>query len=222
MDIIGVLPVYLGFVAAVDERARRRIVVEPTLTAAGVGGGFLLLGEVILHVLGISAGDFQVAGGPLLLVLAIYDLLHPELPLRQPGVHLGVVPLGTPLIVGPAVLTTLLTLARSQGYLLALLAFGVNLVLVWAALHWASLIVRAIGEAGARAVAKVFELLLAAIGVTLVRRGVELALQEAQRGLPRVWGGFWSRSAVGGLLRTASPGNGSTLEQPADLCRGLK
>jgi hypothetical protein len=35
---------------------------------------------------------------------------------------------------------------------------------------------------------KVFELLLAAIGVTLVRHGVELALQEAQRGLPRVWG----------------------------------
>jgi small neutral amino acid transporter SnatA (MarC family) len=48
--------------------------------------------------------------------------------------------------------------------------------------------VRVIGEAGARAVAKVFELLLAAIGVTLVRRGVELALQEAHRVLPDVWG----------------------------------
>jgi multiple antibiotic resistance protein len=188
VDIVGVLPVYLGFVAAVDEGARRRIVVEATLTAAGVGGGFLFLGDGILHVLGISVGDFQVAGGLLLLVLALYDLLHPELPLRQPGVHLGVVPLGTPLIAGPTVLTTLLTLARSQGYLLMLLAFAVNLVLVWAALRWASLIVRAIGEAGARAVAKVFELLLAAIGVTLVRRGVELALQEAQRWLPRVWG----------------------------------
>jgi multiple antibiotic resistance protein len=153
-----------------------------------VGGGFLFLGDAILHAVGVSVGDFQVAGGLLLLVLALYDLLHPELPLRQPGMHLGVVPLGTPLIVGPAVLTTLLTLARGQGYLLALLAFGVNLVLVWAALRWASLIVRVIGEAGARAVAKVFELLLAAIGVTLVRRGVELALQEAQRGLPHMWG----------------------------------
>jgi len=86
------------------------------------------------------------------------------------------------------VLTTLLTLARTQGYLMALLAFGVNLVLVWAVLRWASLIVRVIGEAGARAVAKVFELLLAAIGVTLVRRGLELALQEAHRTLPQIWG----------------------------------
>jgi multiple antibiotic resistance protein len=188
VDIVGVLPVYLGFVATVEESTRRRIVVEATLTAAGVGGGFLFLGDAILHAVGVSVGDFQIAGGLLLLVLALYDLLHPELPLRQPGVHLGVVPLGTPLIAGPAVLTTLLTLARTHGYLLALLAFGVNLVLVWAALRWASLIVRAIGEPGARAVAKVFELLLAAIGVTLVRRGVELALQEAQRGLPQVWG----------------------------------
>jgi multiple antibiotic resistance protein len=187
VDIVGVLPVYLGFVAAVDESTRRRIVVEATLTAAGLGIGFLFLGDAILHVVGVGMGDFQVAGGLLLLVLALYDLLHPELPLRQPGVHLGVVPLGTPLIAGPAVLTTLLTLARSHGYVLALLAFGVNMLLAWAALRWASLIVRVIGEAGARAVAKVFQLLLAAIGVTLVRRGVELALQEAPRGLPQVW-----------------------------------
>jgi small neutral amino acid transporter SnatA (MarC family) len=59
--------------------------------------------------------------------------------------------------------------------------------LVWVALRWASLIVRVIGEAGARAVAKVFALLLAAIGVTLVHRGVELALQEGSRGLSHVW-----------------------------------
>ena len=115
VDVVGVLPVYLGFVAALDEPARRRIVLDATLTAAGVGGGFLFLGDAILAVVGVSVGDFQVAGGLLLLVLAIYDLLHPELPLRQPGVHLGVVPLGTPLIAGPAVLTTLLTIARTLG-----------------------------------------------------------------------------------------------------------
>ena len=188
VDIVGVLPVHLGFVVTVEERDRRGIVVDATLTAAGVGGAFLFLGDAILHAVGVSVGDFQVAGGLLLLVLALYDLLHPELPLRQPGVHLGVVPLGTPLIVGPAVLTTLLSLARTQGYLLAPLAFGFNLVLVWAALRWASLIVRVIGEAGSHAVAKVFELPLAAIGVALVRRGVELALQEAHRGLSPVWG----------------------------------
>jgi multiple antibiotic resistance protein len=179
VDIIGVLPVYLGLVSQLDAGARQRIAAEATLTAAGIGVAFLLLGDAILYVLGITVGDFQIAGGLLLLVLAIYDLLHPELPLRQLGVRLGVVPLGTPLLVGPAVLTTVLTLARSYGYALTLLAFAVNLALVWLALRWASVVVRLIGEAGARAVAKVFGLLLAAIGITFIRRGLEQVLRGA-------------------------------------------
>lgn len=178
VDIVGVLPVYLGFVAALDVETRQRVALEATITAAGIGVGFLLLGDAVLRVVGVGVGDFQMAGGLLLLILAIHDLLHPELPLRQPGGHLGVVPLGTPLIVGPAVLTTLLTLARSQGYALTLLAFSFNLVLVWVALRWASAVVRAIGVGGAQALAKVFGLLLAAIGVTLIRRGLELVLSN--------------------------------------------
>jgi multiple antibiotic resistance protein len=185
VDIVGVLPVYLGFVAALDTETRRRVAVEATFTAAGIGVGFLFLGDAVLHVVGVRVGDFQMAGGLLLLILAIHDLLHPERPLRHPAGHLGVVPLGTPLIVGPAVLTSLLTLARSYGYAMTLVSFSVNLVLVWVALRWATVVVRAVGEAGAQAMAKVFGLLLAAIGVTLIRRGLELALREAHTDLPR-------------------------------------
>jgi multiple antibiotic resistance protein len=178
VDIVGVLPVYLGLVTALDMQARQRLTVEATITAAGIGVAFLLVGDAVLHLVGVSIGDFQMAGGLLLLLLAIHNLLHPELPLRDPGKHLGVVPLGTPLIVGPAVLTTLLTLARSHGYALTLLALTLNLVLVWVALRWASVVVRVIGEAGAQAMAKVFGLLLAAIGVMLIRHGLELTLRE--------------------------------------------
>jgi small neutral amino acid transporter SnatA (MarC family) len=56
--------------------------------------------------------------------------LHPELPLRHPAGHLGVVPLGTSLIVGPAILATLLTPARTHGYALTLVSCSANLVLV--------------------------------------------------------------------------------------------
>jgi multiple antibiotic resistance protein len=178
VDIIGVLPVYLGFVASLDTQARRRVAAEASLTAAGIGTGFLFLGDAVLHVMGVSVGDFQMAGGLLLLLLAIHDLLQPGLAARQPLGRLGVVPLGTPLIVGPAVMMTLLTLARSHGYALTVVAFGANLVLVWLALRWAPAVVRVIGEAGAQAMAKVFGLLLAAIGVTFIRRGLELTLRE--------------------------------------------
>src|SRR2546426_8210776 len=116
VDVVAVVLVYLGIGVPLDETARRRLVLEATMTAAAIGLGFLLVGDAVLHFLGVTVGDFQVAGGVLLLVLSIYDLLHPELPLRQPGAHLGVVPLGIPMIVGPATLTTLLTLARTHGY----------------------------------------------------------------------------------------------------------
>lgn len=108
VDVVGLVPIYLGISRGIDDPERRQLVLEATLTAAAVGTGFLVMGDAILSFLGVSVGDFQVAGGTLLLVLAVYDLLHPELPLRRPGVRLGGVPLGIPMIVGPAVLTTLL------------------------------------------------------------------------------------------------------------------
>lgn len=176
VDVVGVLPVYLGLAGGMDEPERRRVVTEATLTAAAVGAGFLVAGDAALQVLGVGVPDFQVAGGLLLLVLSIYDLLHPVTPLRQVGARIGVVPLGIPMIVGPAVLTTLLVLARTEGYAVTLAAFGANLALVWAALRWAAGIERVLGEAGARAVAKVASLLLAALGVTMIRRGLAALL----------------------------------------------
>ena len=178
VDVVALVPIYLGIGMPLDEAARRRLVLEATLTAAAVGLGFLLIGDAVLYFLGVTVGDFQVAGGLLLLVLSIYELIHPELPLRQPGAHPGVVPLGIPMIVGPAVLTTLLTVARTHGYTVTLIAFALNLVIVWTALRWASLIGRVLGDAGCRASAKVSNLVLAAIAVTFVRRGVMAALTK--------------------------------------------
>ena len=176
VDTIGLVPIYLGISAGVDERGRRQLALEATLTAAVLGVSFMVLGDAVLSFLGVTVGDFQVAGGFLLLVLSLYDLVHPELPLRQPGARLGVVPLGIPMIVGPAVLTTLLTVARTYGYAVTLASFALNLVIVWGALRWAALIGRVLGDAGSRAVAKVFNLMLAAIAVTFIRLGVTAAL----------------------------------------------
>ena len=176
VDVVGVVPIYLGIGMPLDESARRRLVFEATLTGAGVGLGFLLVGDAILYFLGVTVGDFQIAGGVLLLVLSIHELLHPELPLRQPGARPGVVPLGIPMIVGPAVLTTLLTVARTHGYVVTVMAFALNLMIVWVVLRWAPLIGRVLGDAGARAIAKVLNLVLAAIAVTFIRQGLMAAM----------------------------------------------
>ena len=176
VDVVAVVLVYLGIGVRLPEPARRRLILEATITAAAVGLGFLFAGDAILRFLGVTVGDFQIAGGLLLLVLSIHDLLHPDMPLRQPGTRPGVVPLGIPMIAGPAVLTTLITLARTHGYALTVTAYVLNLVIVWAALRWASLVRRLLGEAGGRAITKVLSLVLAAIAVTFIRRGVMSAL----------------------------------------------
>jgi len=176
VDVVAVVLVYLGIGVRLPEPARRRLILESAITAAAVGLGFLFAGDAILRFLGVTVGDFQIAGGLLLLVLSIHDLLHPDMPLRQPGTRPGVVPLGIPMIAGPAVLTSLITLARTHGYALTVTAYVLNLVIVWAALRWASLVGRLLGEAGGRAITKVLSLVLAAIAVTFIRRGVMSAL----------------------------------------------
>jgi multiple antibiotic resistance protein len=176
VDVVAVVLVYLGIGVRLPEPARRRLILESTITAAAVGLGFLFAGDAILGFLGVTVGDFQIAGGLLLLVLSIHDLLHPDMPLRQPGTRPGVVPLGIPMIAGPAVLTSLITLARTHGYALTVSAYVLNLVIVWAALRWAALVGRLLGEAGGRAITKVLSLVLAAIAVTFIRRGVMSAL----------------------------------------------
>ena len=71
VDVVAVVLVYLGIGVRLPEPARRRLILESTITAAAVGLGFLFAGDAILGFLGVTVGDFQIAGGLLLLVLLL-------------------------------------------------------------------------------------------------------------------------------------------------------
>ncbi len=172
VDILGVLPLYVSLTANLDAGSRRRLPLQSVLTATGVALGFLGLGESLFRLMGISVGDFQVAGGVLLFLLSTYDIVSPGTLRRQPPRHLGVVPLGTPLIAGPAALATLVLLVQNYGYAATLTALGANMLLVFLALSQAPRVAVVLGEAGSEAIAKVSALFLAAFGVSLVRRGL--------------------------------------------------
>jgi multiple antibiotic resistance protein len=171
VDVLGVIPLYLSLTGGLSAEMRQRLPRQSTLTATVVGLGFLLVGNAVFRVLGISVADFQVAGGILLLVLSVHDLLasggdHPEAPQT-----VGAVPLGTPLIVGPAALATLALLVQNYGYPVTLLALAANMALAFLVLSHADKVGRVFGRAGSEVIAKVANLLLAAFGVSLVRRG---------------------------------------------------
>ena len=109
IDPAGSIPVYLALTANQTIEQRRQIARRACFVAACVGVLFVILGQAVLSFLGLSFADFQIAGGILLVVLAIIDLLTPGKPAvvdRPVDGSMGVVPLAIPLIVGRATITT--------------------------------------------------------------------------------------------------------------------
>lgn len=171
MDPVGLVPLFLGMTQGVDGPHRSRVVHQATWTAALVAVGFLFLGKLIFRALGITVPDFQMAGGIILLGLATKDLLGPAPAAAALSEDFGVVPLGMPLIVGPGALTSLLIGMDAVGLGLTLLAFAANLALINLSFRYGDRLARLVGMPGLRAISKIVSLLLAAIAVSMIRRG---------------------------------------------------
>jgi multiple antibiotic resistance protein len=172
IDAFGLVPLFLAFTAGASVQQRRRISFEAVLWATVIAVVFMFLGNAMFRLLGISTYDFMIAGGLILLVLAVLDLLLPGKPSVVEGEIVGIVPLAMPLIAGPATLTNVLVLAASHGYAMTALALAVNFALLLVVLLTAGTIAKTIGINTLRAVSKLVMVLLAAIAVNLISRGV--------------------------------------------------
>jgi multiple antibiotic resistance protein len=175
IDPVGLAAIFLGLGRNVDAAQRQKIANQATWTGGLVALGFLILGQSVFRAVGISVSDFQIAGGLILFVIAAKDLLSSAAEPEKLPPDFGVVPLGMPLIAGPASITTLLVLAQNQviGLAVTLVALAANLVLVVLALHYSESLGRKIGETGLRAISKIVSMLLAAIAVSMIRQGLK-------------------------------------------------
>ena len=177
VNVIGVLPMFMNFTEGLDRPKINRIIVQSVVTATIVALIFLAVGKVILNLLGITVSDFMIAGGILLFIISLDDLISMERRWSQIDPEsLGAVPLGVPLIVGPAVLTTILILVQEYGPLATVAALIVNMLLTGITFWLYAPIIRLLGKSGARTVSKLAALLLAAIAVMMVRKGIVLLL----------------------------------------------
>ena len=173
VDPFGLLPVFVALTEGLSKPQRHKVIRESLATALGVAIVFQFVGRYILSVVGVTVGDFMVAGGLLLFALALIELVNPKGTLSQIAADCGVVPLGVPLIVGPAVLATLILLSNSFGPVTTLIALSLNILLVGVMFISAQSLMRLLGAGGTKVISKIAGLLLAAIGVMLVRRGLE-------------------------------------------------
>ena len=171
IDPVGLVAIFMGLGTNASQQQRKHQAFLGILTALCVAAGFIFLGKAIFTALGITVADFQVAGGLILLVLAVRELVGFGAQDRGGGEEFGVVPLGMPLIAGPALLTALLILIDSVGLVFTVASLLVNLALVAVALCNADRFTRWMGKQGLRGVSKLIALLLAAIAISLIRRG---------------------------------------------------
>ena len=180
VDAIGVLPLFISLTEEMERARRKAVILQSVTTAAIVAVIFLWFGPLLLRFLNISVPDFMTAGGLLLFAISLNDLLTGTKKQREADPDsLGAVPIGIPLITGPAVLTTCLLLTSMHGRGITTAAVVVNVSLAGVVFLAADPLTKLLGRTGMKTVSKLASLLLAAIGVMLIRKGVEGILQSS-------------------------------------------
>ncbi len=173
-DGVGVLPLFWALANHLEARERQRAASEAVLTALLVAVGFLLVSRFILSLMGLHLSDVMMAGGAILITLSLRDLLFSEELPKGSYANPGMVPLGVPLLTGPAVLTTVLLVRDRYGWALTLVALFANMALIWIILRGASRLMRFLGREGSQVISKIANLVLTAFGVMLIRQAIAL------------------------------------------------
>lgn len=173
MDPVGNVPFFITLTSTLDRAAKTRLALRAVLYAGGILIVFMFLGNSILNVFHISMESFRIAGGLVLLILGFQILFDVEFNNQKSELleekDVSIVPLATPLIAGPGMITSVVILSKEFGYLLTLAGIVVNLALCFILFRFAHIVLKILGKRSAMVFAKMMGLILMAIGVEFVR-----------------------------------------------------
>ena len=172
-DAIGNIPLFVGLTESLSDKERKRVANMSVLMASIIALAFMFGGKLVFDIMGISQADFRIAGGILLLVLSTHMLVVGKA-VSAATEDVAIFPLASPLIAGPAVLTTTLVLG-SQHFVATLISLILNMGITWVVFRNCHRVEMIITKHGSKAFSKVVEILLAAIAVHMILTG----LQEA-------------------------------------------
>ncbi len=172
MDAIGNLPILYVLTKKLSVKERNKNVDKAIFIATILLLAFLFFGTGILGYFGISFDSFRVAGGLVLLIIGLRIVLGLRLmEERAKKYELAAVPLATPLIVGPAVITVTILLVSEFGFLIPLIAASTNLIAAWIILRQTELLFKILGRQGSEVIARIMGLILTALAVEFIRLG---------------------------------------------------
>jgi multiple antibiotic resistance protein len=180
VDPFGNVPIFIGLTEKMTQPQRRRVFHAATFTGFALLVVFALLGQQILAFFNISLYSFMIAGGILLLIVAIKLLLEGEWHERAEALEsLSAVPLAVPLLVGPGAMTATILNLQEFGIVITLVAVVVVFVVVWVVLRLVEPIHRFLGKSGSTIIARIMALFIAAIAVQYILNGVTYYLPAA-------------------------------------------
>jgi len=171
VDAIGILPIYISLTRGLTEKEKKAVLLQSFITGVLLALLFILIGKWIFSMLGITVNDFMIAGGTILFIIAIRDLFFRGKQEAEKG-EMGAVPIGTPLIVGPGVLTTCMIIADQDGTVPTIISVVLNVLIAITLFAFSGFIVRLLGKTGISAMSRIMALLLAAIAVMMIRKGL--------------------------------------------------
>jgi multiple antibiotic resistance protein len=174
VDPFGNIPIFMGLTENVPESKRKKIYNTAVIVGTILLLVFAFTGTEILNIFGLSIYSFEVAGGIMLLIIAIRILIMGSMHenVESPE-SLGAVPIAIPLLVGPgAITTTIFSIQLDETAIPAILAVIIVMAITWVILRYIDGIYKLLGKTGSIIIARVMALLIAAIAVQYILTGI--------------------------------------------------
>lgn len=175
VDALGNVPILLVLTKGMEPEQRHNVVDRAMTIATSVLLAFAFAGQWVLKYLDISMGSLRVAGGLLLLIIAL-RMLEGEMdtPVVEQGRDVAITPLALPLLAGPGTLTTVMLLMSESptAHLSVVIGIVAAMLVSWLIVRLAGRIDAWIGPEGALIIIKLLGFLLAALAVEIGSAGI--------------------------------------------------
>jgi multiple antibiotic resistance protein len=179
VDPLVSIPMFISLTRQREKREVQQAATNAVLIAGAIATIFLFIGPPLLGLLGVSLGDFKIAGGLVLALLGLEAVLGFRLQTKEESGESSLmtvsVLIATPMLTGPGLMAALVVLSGEQGALLALAATLAAMVVSWVVLFNAPFIRRLLGSQVIEVGSKVIGVLILALGVSYIRSGIAMA-----------------------------------------------
>ncbi len=173
LDSIGNIPLFYSITEKMSSEERAKAFTKSIVVASMLLTIFAVAGHNLFSWYGSSFVDFKVAGGLLLLLIALGEILGRIEAEQLRSEEIAVVPMATPLLAGPGSIYTVIYLNSTYGLIPTLVSIALNTGVAYVILSKSSLILRKAGRNTLLALARILAFLLAVFAVTMIRSGIE-------------------------------------------------